>query len=55
MTTDYLQPLTAGIVAGFLQFLTLRRQGLGAGRWLALWLVGLLVSLVPRISEGNES
>jgi uncharacterized membrane protein len=36
-----------GIVAGILQHLSLRRQGIVAAKWLALWVVGLIVSLVP--------
>ena len=33
--------------AGVLQFLMLRGRGIRAPRWLALWVVGLMVGLVP--------
>jgi hypothetical protein len=39
--------LGGGSLAGILQYLALRRQGTHAPQWLALWMVGLVVSLVP--------
>lgn len=36
-----------GSLAGILQYLSLRRQGVVAAKWLALWVVGLVASLVP--------
>ena len=34
-------------LAGILQYLALRRQGIVASRWLALWVGGLVAGLVP--------
>lgn len=34
-------------VAGYLQFRMLRTQGVVASRWLVLWVIGLVLSLVP--------
>ncbi len=36
-----------GSLAGILQYLALRRQGIVASKWLALWVGGLVASLVP--------
>jgi hypothetical protein len=36
-----------GSVAGVVQYLMLRRRGIVATRWLLLWVLGLVVSLVP--------
>jgi hypothetical protein len=36
-----------GSLAGILQHLALRRQGVHASKWLALWITGLVASLVP--------
>lgn len=36
-----------GSLAGILQYLALRRQGIHARKWLVLWIAGLVVSLVP--------
>jgi len=36
-----------GIFAGTLQYFLLRRQGYNAKKWLLMWIVGLVVSLVP--------
>jgi hypothetical protein len=36
-----------GTLAGVLQFLLLRRQAVPAGKWLALWIAGLVLSIVP--------
>jgi hypothetical protein len=36
-----------GSLAGIVQYLVLRRQGIHASKWLALWVVGLVVSLMP--------
>lgn len=36
-----------GSLAAVLQYLSLRRQGIVASRWLALWIGGLVASLVP--------
>lgn len=36
-----------GSLAGILQYLALRRQGIHAPKWLALWIGGLVASLVP--------
>jgi len=33
--------------AGIIQYLVLRRQGIVASKWLAWWVVGVVVSLVP--------
>jgi hypothetical protein len=37
----------SGILAGILQYVVLRRHRVVASKWLALWIVGLLASLVP--------
>ncbi len=36
-----------GSLAGILQYLMLRRQGTHAPKWLILWILGLVASLVP--------
>lgn len=36
-----------GSLAGILQYFALRRQGIHAPKWLARWIIGLVVSLVP--------
>ena len=36
-----------GTLAGVLQFLLLRRQAVPAGKWLTLWIAGLVLSMVP--------
>lgn len=36
-----------GFFAGFLQFLLLRREGISAGKWLGIWIAGLVASLIP--------
>jgi len=36
-----------GSLAGVFQYLSLRREGIVASRWLALWVGGLVASLVP--------
>ncbi len=36
-----------GSFAGIMQYLALRKQGIVASRWLALWIGGLVASLVP--------
>ena len=36
-----------GSLAGILQYLALRRQGILASKWLTLWIGGLVASLVP--------
>lgn len=36
-----------GSLVGVVQYLTLRRRGIVASRWLVLWILGLVVSLVP--------
>jgi hypothetical protein len=36
-----------GSLAGILQHLALRRQGVHASKWLTLWITGLVASLVP--------
>lgn len=36
-----------GSFAGICQYLTLRRQGVRASKWLVLWLAGLVTSIVP--------
>lgn len=36
-----------GTLAGVLQLLLLRRSGYSASKWLSLWIVGLIVSIVP--------
>src|SRR5688572_12059900 len=36
-----------GAFAGTLQFLLLRRNGVSASKWLALWVGGLIFSIVP--------
>lgn len=45
------EPITllvgGGSLAGILQHLALRRQGVHASKWLALWITGLVASLVP--------
>ena len=38
-----------GSLAGVLQYLLLRRQGVLVTRWLALWIGGLVASLVPMV------
>ena len=38
-----------GTVAGIFQYLMLRRQGINASKWLILWAVGLVASLVPMV------
>jgi hypothetical protein len=35
-----------GSLAGICQYVSMRRQGIFAGKWLALWVVGLIVGLV---------
>lgn len=46
------EPLLAtiggGSMAGVVQYVTLRRRGIVASRWLVLWVLGLFVSLVPQ-------
>ena len=39
----------ACVGAGVFQWLLLRRQGFVAGRWLRLWIAGLVLSLVPTV------
>ena len=45
------EPITllvgGGSLAGILQYLALRRQGVHASKWLVLWIAGLVASLVP--------
>jgi hypothetical protein len=45
------EPITflvgGGSLAGILQYLALRRQGIHARKWIALWIAGLVASLVP--------
>lgn len=45
------EPITllvgGGSLAGILQYLALRRQGIHAQRWIGLWIAGLVASLVP--------
>jgi len=45
------EPILATIggasLAGIVQYLMLRRRGVVASRWLVLWILGLVVSLVP--------
>ena len=36
-----------GSLAGICQYISMRSQGIFAGKWLALWIVGLIVGLVP--------
>ena len=36
-----------GSLAGVVQYLMLRRRGIVASRWLVLWVLGLVASLVP--------
>ena len=36
-----------GSLAGVLQYLALRRQGIVASKWLVRWLAGLVASMVP--------
>jgi hypothetical protein len=36
-----------GSLAGIVQYLVLRRQGIHASKWLTLWIVGLFASQVP--------
>lgn len=36
-------------LAGVVQYLTLRRRGIVASKWLVLWVLGLVASLVPTI------
>jgi hypothetical protein len=36
-------------MAGIFQYLMLRRQGFSASKWLILWVVGLVASLVPMV------
>jgi MFS family permease len=36
-----------GSLAGIFQYISMRREGIFAGKWLALWIMGLIVSLVP--------
>lgn len=36
-----------GSLAGIVQYLMLRRRGIVASKWLLLWILGLIVSLVP--------
>jgi hypothetical protein len=36
-----------GSLAGIVQYMVLRRQGIHASKWLVLWVVGLFASLVP--------
>ncbi len=36
-----------GSLAGILQYLALRRQGIHAPKWIVLWIAGLVASLVP--------
>ena len=38
-----------GTIAGIFQYLMLRRQGINASKWLILWAVGLVASLVPMV------
>jgi hypothetical protein len=38
-----------GTIAGIFQYLFLRRQGISASRWLSLWVIGLVTSLVPMV------
>ncbi|MGH9814990.1 MAG: hypothetical protein ACRD6I_02835 [Candidatus Acidiferrales bacterium] len=39
--------LGGGSLSGVFQYLGLRRQGIHARKWLALWIAGLVASLVP--------
>jgi hypothetical protein len=45
------EPIMATIggasVAGVVQYLTIRRRGIVASRWVVLWVLGLFVSLLP--------
>jgi len=36
-----------GSLAGMCQYISMRSEGIFAGKWLALWIVGLIVGLVP--------
>ena len=36
-----------GILAATLQYVVLRREGIFAAKWLAYWVVGLVISLIP--------
>ena len=38
-----------GTIAGIFQYLMLRRQGISASKWVILWTVGLVASLVPMV------
>lgn len=38
-----------GTIAGIFQYLMVRRQGINSSKWLVLWVIGLVASLVPMI------
>lgn len=42
-----LSTVGSGSMAGLIQYLWLRKQGIYVSKWLVLWIVGLIVGLVP--------